>query len=273
MKTRAASIRDRVGPFDDISEDLACLVLARVDDVKSRYALAATSKVWKDASTREESLPPADVMIGFARECEGAEETVEWLKKATAKCSPEATYRLGMVYLHGESFPDGFYKKYSNPLVGFELVRASAEAGFERAVHHVGVCYLWGIGVEEDKWMATQWFLKLGTALQGKGVYELGTLLLRGEGGFTKNHQLGWRLYKEAAKLGCADAACELGICYWYGSYYQVNRTKAEEYLLFAAKNGSCEAALVAEELGLCDGDVMAQCEAALKASTAWGKL
>lgn len=269
MKTRAASIRDRVGPFDDISEDLACLVLARVDDVKSRYALAATSKVWKDASTREESLPPADVMIGFARECEGAEETVEWLKKATAKCSPEATYRLGMVYLHGESFPDGFYKNYSNPPLGFELVRASAEAGFESAVHQFGVCYLWGFGVEEDKTMATQWFQKLGTALKGQGVYELGTLRLSGEGGFERNLRKGWRLYKEAAKLGCADAACELGMCYWYGGYYQINRTKAEEYLLFAAKNGSYEAALEAEELGLCDGDVVAQCEATLRASTA----
>ncbi|QBC44502.1 tetratricopeptide repeat protein [Iodobacter fluviatilis] len=90
----------------------------------------------------------------------------------------------------------------------------SAEAGDQKARYLLGMAYLKGDGVNEDKQKARLLFSTAGNL----GIYRLGMLTLKGEGG-SKDKAKGIAMVEAAAKNNDAAAIYTLGNWYRYGDY------------------------------------------------------
>lgn len=145
---------ESAGAFDAISPDLACVVLSHVENLKDRFSLARVKRAFFEASKRDASLPPPDVLFQFSRECDIAgqhEREVAWLKKAAARDQVEALALLGAYYsegMHGVEIDDA--------AAAFRLCKRATELDHEGSelyrisIGHLGECYVEGNGVEQD---------------------------------------------------------------------------------------------------------------------------
>jgi hypothetical protein len=144
---------ESAGAFDAISPDLACVVLSHVENLKDRFSLARVNRAFFEASKRDASLPPPDVLFQFSRESDIAgqhEREVAWLKKAAARDQVEALALLGAYYgegMHGVEIDDA---------AAFRLCKRATELDHEGSelyrisIGHLGECYVEGNGVEQD---------------------------------------------------------------------------------------------------------------------------
>ena len=117
-------------------------------------------------------------------------EALVWLHKAGELSEPEAEYKLGFLYEHGEGVP-------KNDLQAFRWYQRSAEHNYVEAQFSLGYSYEHGKGVNQNHLMAVVWYQKaaeqgLGLAQNNLGVlYELGL-------GVEQNFQKAQELYHSA---------------------------------------------------------------------------
>jgi len=79
------------------------------------------------------------------------QEEVAWLRKAVAQRSPQAQYKLAMLYYLGW----GVAKDYEEALKWYRL---AAESGYRWAQHDLGQMYRDARGTDQDHGRAVKWF-------------------------------------------------------------------------------------------------------------------
>ena len=107
----------------------------------------------------------------------------------------------------------------------------------------MGLCYLYGDGVEEDEKEAFQWFLKAAEQELVVAQCLVGWGYLGGEGvEKDEKEAFQWFLKAEAAEPEFVEAQYAVGYCYLKGVGVKKGEEKAYHYIFSAAENGSFEA-------------------------------
>lgn len=101
-----------------------------------------------------------------------------------------------------------------------KILAANAEGGNPQAQYELGYCYFNGIGVEENKPVAVDWYLKAANAGVCEAQLELADCYYRGIGVTSKWFSEAVRWYTRAAEQKSAYAYYKLGECYYYGANY-----------------------------------------------------
>ena len=89
--------------------------------------------------------------------------------------------------------------------------RKWAAKGETEAMHQIGSCYYWGLGVKEDEDTALEWYQKAADQGDAEAMYYLGNLYVD-DGNDNDDKALRW--FKKAAELGHADAMGKIGKLY-----------------------------------------------------------
>jgi TPR repeat protein len=73
------------------------------------------------------------------------------LQKQSAQGNPDAEFKLGRAYQHGEGIPQDYARAAA-------LYRKAADQGNAKAMHNLGVLYEQGQGVKRDPAEALKWY-------------------------------------------------------------------------------------------------------------------
>lgn len=98
---------------------------------------------------------------------------------------------------------------------GFRMFKKAAEMGDSTSMGEVGYCYMYGIGVCEDKNEAYKWFHTGADKEDGFSKYKLAEMYDKGIT-VKKSHDIAKRLLKESFENGFVRAAYNLGLIYEY---------------------------------------------------------
>jgi TPR repeat protein len=233
------------GPFDGIAEDLACVVLAHVEDLKDRSAFARTSKVWHAASKRTLSLPEdATRLCAFARACRASgkfEEAVAWWKRAAAKGSTLAMFSLA------RSHEDGLGVKRDHA-AAFSWLLEAAEAGCAQSMLGVAMHYQKGSGVERNDSKAFEWFLKGANAGSPDCMTVVGSCYVAGDG-VERDDREAFEWFRRGAARDSAESMFLLGTCYQTGRGTERDLREAMICYAIAAERGCDGAKQALQEL------------------------
>lgn len=120
----------------------------------------------------------------------------------------------------------------------------SAAQGFQNepvdqaiSQERLGMAYLLGRGVPENKEQAVYWFQKAAEQGSSTAANELGYLYASGTG-VAQNYELALGWYQQAADAGIPSAKYNLGLLYAYGLGTAVDKAKADYYFQEAARLG-----------------------------------
>lgn len=189
--------------------------------------------------------------LGTGVERDMEEAFRHYMKAADNEYFGEAHYKLGECYEYGfgveedEEEAEIWYQKAADNENGpalyhiakyagdeyeaFELYLKSAEQGYTHAIHEVGECYEYGIGVEEDIYEAVEWYEKGAELDNGKSLCSLGQLYLDGNG-VEKDEYMAFSCFERAYDSNVYSDVCFwLGLCYSNGYGTEVNYGKAAE--------------------------------------------
>jgi len=119
-----------------------------------------------------------------------------------------------------------------------------ADLGFQKepvdqatSQERLGMDYLLGRGVPENKDQAFHWFKKAAEQGSATAANELGYLYASGKG-VEQNYSLALEYYQQAAEAGLASAQYNLGLLYAYGLGTPADSAKADAYFQEAAAQG-----------------------------------
>jgi TPR repeat protein len=129
-----------------------------------------------------------------------------------------------------------------------KLLSKAAEHEHAKAQFFLGVCYDTGKGVTENKSEAVKWFTKAAEQGVVEAQFNLGHCYDRGTGVLeNKSEAVKW--FRKAAEQGLAEAEYVLGICYNLGKGVTENKSEAVKWFKKAIKQGHVEAKCM---LGVC---------------------
>lgn len=178
---------------------------------------------------------PAPSVIELLQRCETLEELWENLPQGLPELEPPEEMILAAQ--HGD--PESAYqlgKSYLNDLLDYEQafhwMNRAVELGSDDAIDGLGVCYLSGIGVEQNDEKAAELFQKAKEKNVIKGFFNLGQCYYFGCG-VKKNVKKAIQLLQHAADAGLPDAVDLLASIYLNDESWR-NRKKAFQYLLSA---------------------------------------
>lgn len=109
-----------------------------------------------------------------------------------------------------------------------------ASNGYAKAQNAIGVCYLKGYGVEQNKAEAINWFELAASHDCVSSIFNLGTCYRSGYG-VEKDEHKAFQLYKHASKLKSEEAYYQMSLCYLKGFGVEENDSKALIWLKKAA--------------------------------------
>jgi TPR repeat protein len=145
-------------------------------------------------------------------------EGAKWFRKAAEQGHAPAQLQLGSLYIEDTlDIPEDKVEEYA--IEGVKWLRKAAEQGVGWTM--LGMCYLRGLGVPEDKEEAVKWFRKDAERGEPNGIYPNGIYMLaecyfRGEG-VPEDKAEAVRLYRIAAEQGDGLAQYRLGRLYYDG--------------------------------------------------------
>jgi hypothetical protein len=127
-------------------------------------------------------------------------------------------------------------------------LRWRAEQGEATAQNNLGVCYLAGTGVKQDKAEALKWFHKSAEQGDAKAQFNLGVCYRKGEGLAVDMTQAAlW--FRRAAEQGLAAAQFNLGMCYLGGVGVREDLATAYQWFYLAGVFGMPEGGSASVEL------------------------
>lgn len=97
---------------------------------------------------------------------------------------------------------------------GYDAFIQKAKSGDPIAQVMVGICYVYGCGVESDESKAVSWFRKAAEQGNASGQTWLGSRYHYGWGGLAKDDKMANYWYKKAAEQGNASAIGNLAYYY-----------------------------------------------------------
>ena len=148
--------------------------------------------------------------------------------------SPEAQYRLGILYYFAEGLEE-------DKVEALRLWMLAAEQDLELAQYNVAMCLDYGQGVQEDKNQAAKWYLKAAEQGNADAQKDLGNCYFYGEG-VPENKEEAVKWYYRSASKGNAAAQCNLGYCYHKGMGVSINKQEAEKWLRKSVEQGNQDA-------------------------------
>lgn len=209
------------------------------------------------------------------------DRALSWFKKAAEKGNALAHYKIGMYYYETADYShaaDWFLKAIQRKYPCISIIKELAEKGYAEAQTVLGICYRWGMGVNEDYKEAVKWWLKaaeqrnfnayselglepdLGQKSSNRAfkmiqkavnqddleaIYRLGNCYRNGDDGFTQDYPKAVYWYQLAADRGHADAQFFLAGCYFQGNGVSKDVAKALSLWQSAANKGHHGAKLI----------------------------
>jgi len=98
-----------------------------------------------------------------------------------------------------------------------------------KAAYALGACYASGVGVKEDARTALRWFEKAATQGNADAQYRTGYFYEMGLSGVAKNDATAVKYYRLAAEQGQAEAQYRLAVCYQEGRGVPLDRNQYNE--------------------------------------------
>lgn len=203
-----------------MNKKILVLVIAGLLIIVLLYKLFAPGESADDMSWRGFSLEnssPDKAFIWFHNAAEKYLKSAKW-------GNADAQFKLGECYRLNRGVNCGLGDK-------FVFMRSSKENRFEEAAKWftkaaekghagaqcaLGLLYMQGLGVMQDKTEAVKWVRKAAEKGYDKAQYDLGECYSRGEGvAENKIEALKW--YRKAAEQGYADAQYAIAECYYNG--------------------------------------------------------
>jgi SEL1 protein len=119
--------------------------------------------------------------------------------------------------------------------IRYQMIRASQEKHIPSILGLADLYYWGGRGMDRDQVEARRLFIEAAELGDDTGRVAAAGMFLKGEGG-PANHTLAVEYYQAAAANGHVRALNGLGYEYFFGTGLEMNRTKAYEYFVEAAR-------------------------------------
>lgn len=159
---------------------------------------------------------------------------LKMLRPLVDQRDPTATYIFGVLHLKGQGVPKDFAK-------AIELIRISAEAGYVRAQHDMGLLYGRGeYGVGKDSLTAITWYKKAAAQNESESMYNIGVILLNGDGVPT-NRSEACRWFLMSAEAGNTHGQSATADCFKWKDGLGVFPDRAQFWKSKAAIQGVTE--------------------------------
>ena len=203
---------------------IACAIFAHLQDPKDRVALAAVSRVFRDAEKSDASLPGGSAAAVFKLSFDFV-----------------GAYRRRRRLDHHELIDT---ETDMDLVKALYWMRKAADLENADAMYSLGKCYDDGHGVEEDETKANEWYERAVARYRvlaeserdseaSEAMCHLGYLYARGEGvDQDQTKMIEW--LERANEFGHAIASDILGHCYNYGIGVEKNAPKAVELYIQA---------------------------------------
>lgn len=117
-------------------------------------------------------------------------------------------------------------------------LREDAANGDPEAQYKLGVAFFNGRGVEKDLPEAARWYESAAEQGHAKAQFNLGLLLLQGEGDIRKDEAGAAKWFRKAAEQGHAKARCKLGRLHLDGTGVAKSNVEAYIWLMLAQQQG-----------------------------------
>ena len=167
------------------------------------------------------------------------------LLREAAEESAYAQFKLGMMYVYGDTVPEDNGK-------AVELLTKAADQGHVEATYNLGICYHYGHGVEADRQRALILYLFSAGKVYAKGMHLVGRFYFHGWC-VKQNYAEAIRWFEESDKRNdpttCGFNSCYLGVCYAKGYGVEANAEKARTYFKKALAEGGADAEKKIKEL------------------------
>lgn len=221
---------------------------------------------WQDISTLQQ---PANQAEYDENEKKNTIQSLKWFKMAAEQgCIPafrlhytclangtngatrdvKAAMRFVESVKHKLDIPLHFYREFveqyealGQPMDQLRWLEAGVEKGDCTCINGLGVAYLNGVGVQEDKVKAAKLFSQAAKLDDENGLYNLGRCCLNGWG-MKEDHLRAFRCFQEAAARGVSGAQWLLATCYKKGYGTPVDLKECFIWVNRAAKNGNPQA-------------------------------
>ena len=203
------------------------------------------------------------------------EKAIEWYQQAIDLGNADAMCELGGLYEEGKGVKQNYEKAaelyqqaadYGNGFamceLGFmygcglgvetngekakklyrqamELCQQAAEAGNVEAMKGLACMYSNSMGVEKNYKKAAKWYQQAADLGDADAMCELGWLYEYGTNGVERNYEKGVELFRQAADAGHTQAMCGLGFMYRIGEGVERNPEKAVEWYQQAVSMGN----------------------------------
>lgn len=168
---------------------------------------------------------------------------VSLLQKSADKGLPHAQLQLAKMYYEGigveKSFQHAYYWAFKCAQ-NTDSKYGNTEDCITEAQYLVGICYLYGTGISEDKNEAIKWLTMAADKGRLDAKYYLAVCLM--QTGTKENKQKGFRLFLTAAEKENKEAQYALAMAYANGDGVKRDTTKAFDWIKKSAENDFPEA-------------------------------
>lgn len=173
-------------------------------------------------------------------------EAIKWYEIAAKEHRVKAVMELGLLYYYGDEIPKD-YKKAFGFLTKIEksnlkwLALRKNRSLTRKVLEVLGDCYYFGYGTNIDYLKAIKMFERAVEFDSNYALYSLGFCYEHGQG-VEKNSdslKMAFDYYNKAAENGHAESVFKVGKFYKEGLCVKVDKKKAMEYFLKAAKLGN----------------------------------
>lgn len=239
---------------------------ASVEDRRKAFALLNRITARKNSDPRALRMLADCYFSGIGCPPDRA-KAVQLLTAAADRKEPEALAKLGFLYEYGHGVkadPEksrDYYRKAAeagHPMAQFKYAesmsegqipgknlndalvwyRKSAAGECPQAIFKLGVLYHDGLGVRKDKRQAARLFFQAARRGYVRAQYNLACLFDDGTVNGKPDKEAAFYWFQQAARGGDVTAQRRVGECYLNGTGVDQSLTKAEQWLVTAARNG-----------------------------------
>ena len=180
---------------------IACAIFSNLGaNPRDRIALAAVSRVFRDAEKSDASLPgglSALKSLGdeFHHSVHKYAEALYWYRKGDDRGDAGCMYAIGRCYYAGHGVEKDRRKSR-------EWLKKASELGHADATYFLALCYQRGLGVDKDEAKAFELNVKAAELEHPMGAFNVGIIHQRGQCGVAKDKKVALKWFRVAVELG-----------------------------------------------------------------------
>jgi len=162
-------------------------------------------------------------------------EAVKWYKVSAAQGYAPAQTNLGICYEFGE----GVTRSFDEAVRWYRLAADQSDA---TAQYNLGHCYEIGLGVPRNIIKAVEYYHDAAELNNAAAQHALACLYSTGCKEVERDVEEAYRLFKQSADQGFAEAQCKLGLVYENGMGTSIDLKEAVKYYRLSANQGNAAA-------------------------------